>query len=217
MAPSFDQVGKEKDSQQVRVDVEYVQDAFAVALGVDVVHNKPTALLSAVGSRDHVTVGGEAAYSLGSAPDLQSLAVALGYSGSNWSATLLRKAAEGATQKVSYGANLYQKVDENLELGAEVAHAATDKAVPTLLFGGKFTGNKSYLKAKVGTNGRVGVAYTQVPNVIVLCLFVFVCIHSCCFLSLQDVNYFSSVTLGADVSTADSKDHKLGFAVNIHD
>ena len=127
------------------------------------------------------------------APDLQSLAVAVGYAGAGWSGVFSRKAAEGATQKVSYGANIYQKVDENLELGAEVSHAVGDKNVPNLAFGGKFTGYKSDVKAKVGTNGRIGIAYTQ------------------------DLNYFSRVTLGADVNSADSKDTKLGLSLSIHD
>ena len=193
VAPQFDAVGKDRDSQSIRAELEYAQDVFVVGLGVDVLNPKPSASLSGVVNRERWSLGGEAAYSLGSAPDLQSLAVAVGYAGAGWSGVFSRKAAEGATQKVSYGANIYQKVDENLELGAEVSHAVGDKNVPNLAFGGKFTGYKSDVKAKVGTNGRIGIAYTQ------------------------DLNYFSRVTLGADVNSADSKDTKLGLSLSIHD
>jgi len=192
VAPQFDGIGKDRDAQQVRAEFEYQQEAFAVAAGVDVLNAKPSASLSAVGVRDAWLLGADTAYSLGSAPDLQSLAVALGYVGSSWSATLARKAAEGASQKVTYSANVHQKIDENLEFGAELAHAVADKA-PVLNFGGKYGSGSSNVKAKIGTNGRIGVAYTQ------------------------DVNYFTSVTVGVDVSSADSKDHKLGLALNIKD
>jgi len=192
VAPQFDNIGKDRDAQQVRGEFEYAQESVAVAFGVDVLNAKPTASLSAVTSRSAWAVGAEAAYSLGAAPDLQSLAVAVGYTGVGWAATLARKAAEGATQKVTYSANVHQKVDENLEFGIDVAHAVADKA-PVLQFGGKFGSGAANVKAKIGTNGRIGVAYTQ------------------------DVNYFTSVTLGADVSSLDSKDHKLGLAINIKD
>jgi len=190
-APQFDHVGKDRDAQQVRGEFEYSQEALAVALGVDILNPKPSASLSAVASRLAWAVGGEVAYSLGSSPDLQSLAVGVGYTGVGWAATLARKAAEGATQKVTYSANVHQKVDENLEFGIDVAQAA--EKGPVMQFGTKFGNAASNVKAKIGTNGRVGVAYTQ------------------------DVNYFTSVTLGVDVNSADSKDHKLGLAINIKD
>jgi len=197
-APSFEQVGKEKDAQSVHADLEYQRENATVAVGLDLIAAKPQVSAALTGNKDQWTAGVETKYSVGAATDLASLAIGVLYQGLNWSATVLRNAQEGASNKVSYTARLYQKVDDALQVGAEIgwsadANDAGLKPPPTLVVGGKYRGAHTDFKAKCGTNGRVGVSYSQ------------------------DVNYFTSVTLGLDLSTADSKDHKLGLSVDIHD
>jgi len=193
-AKSFEALGSQKDAQQVSAEFEYLHEHAAAAFAVDLLASKPQVALGVTGKREQWTAGVEAKYSLGAATDLAALAAALHYAGANWAATLTRAANEGARAQVSYTARLQHKVDDALQLAAELSWAAdADKASPVLQFGGQFKAARSDLKAKCNTNGRVGLAYTQ------------------------DLNYFASVTLGLDVSTADSKDHKLGLALKIHD
>jgi len=193
-AKSFEAVGSQKDAQQVSAEFEYAHEQVAVAFAVDLIAPKPQVALGVTGKREQWTGGVEAKYSLGASPDLAALASALHYAGSNWSATLTRAANEGARAQVSYVARLHHKVDDALQLAADLSWAAdADKAAPVLVVGGQFKGARSDLKAKVTTAGRIGLAYTQ------------------------DLNYFASVTLGLDANAADSKDHKVGVAVKIHD
>lgn len=193
-APSLTQLGSGKDAQQVRAEFEYKQEKVAATVGIDLLNEKPTASISAVSAKDKLQGGVDATWSLGSAPDLKSLALALGYSGDNWQATLSRTAKEGASGKVNYGVNVYQKVDDKLQIGAQVSFdASAEKAAPTLLFGGQYKLADASVKAKCGSNGRLGVAYAQ------------------------EVNYFTRVTVGLDLNTADSKDHNLGLLVELHE
>ncbi len=193
-AKSFEALGSQKDAQSVSAEFEYVHESAAAALAIDLLAPKPQVSLGVTGKREQWTVGVEAKYSLGAATDLAALAAAIHYAGANWAATFTRAAAEGARAQVSYIARLHHKVDDALQVAAELSWAAdADKAAPVLQVGGQFKGARSDLKAKVGTTGRIGLAYTQ------------------------DLNYFASVTLGLDVNAADSKDHKLGLALKIHD
>lgn len=193
-AKQFEQLGSQKDAQSVSAEFEYLHEHAAVAFGVDLLAPKPQVSLGVTGRREQWTAGVEAKYSLGAATDLAALAAALQYAGSNWTATFVRAANEGARSQVSYVARLHHKLDDSLQLAADVAwNADADKAAPVLQLGGQFKGARSDLKAKASTNGRVALAYTQ------------------------DLNYFASVTLGLDVSTADTKDHKVGLALKIHD
>jgi hypothetical protein len=193
-AKSFDAVGSQKDAQSVSAEFEYLHEYAAAALSVDLLAPKPQVSLGLTGKREQWTAGVEAKYSVGAATDLAALAAALHYAGSNWAATFTRAAAEGARAQVTYTARVHHKVDDALQVAAELSWAAdAEKAAPVLVVGGQFKGARSDLKAKVGTTGRVGLAYTQ------------------------DLNYFASATLGLDLNAADSKDHKLGLALKIHD
>mmetsp|Transcript_15695 Transcript_15695/g.26966 ORF Transcript_15695/g.26966 Transcript_15695/m.26966 type:complete len:295 (-) Transcript_15695:31-915(-) len=187
----FDRI-KEKEQNSVRVEFEYTNDRVAATLGVDVLDQKPAAKVSAVTNKDNWTAGVDGTYSLGQNGELSKFGVIVGYLGVGWEATLNRLAGKGFNQDVSYAATLYQKIDANLQLAAAFdVQTGDDKANPNLKIGGKYQGLDSDVKATIGTNGRVGVAYTQT------------------------VNYFSKVTLGLDVNTADTKDHKLGLKLNI--
>lgn len=193
-AKSFDLLGSQKDAQSIAAEFEFRRDFYAANAAVDLLAAKPQLTVAATALYEQLTGGFEAKYSIGGATDLAALAVALHYAGSNWAATLTRAAAEGVRAQVSYTARLHHKVDDALQVAAELTWAAdADKAAPVLNVGGQFKGARSDLKAKVGTSGRIGLAYTQ------------------------DLNYFASVTLGLDVNAADSKDHKLGLALKIHD
>lgn len=211
VAPAFDSLGKGKDAQTVRAEFEYNHEKAAVTVGVDLLNEKPSAAVSAVVAKDAVQGGVDAVWSLGAAPDLKALAVALGYTApAGWQATLTRKANDGASGKVTYGLNVYQKIDPVLQLGGEVSFDASAEkvsrrlaacvdspracgrqATPTLLVGGQYSVSNGSLKAKLGSGGRLGVAYAQ------------------------EINYFTKVTVGLDLNVADSKDHKLGLLVDI--
>lgn len=193
-AADFTKLGSGANAQSVRAELDYKHENAAVTAGFDLINEKHSFTGSAVAQRNNFQGGVQVTYALGSKPDLTSLAVALGYTGLGWQATLSRTAKEGASGKVKYTVNAYQRVDDKLELGAEVNFdASAEKANPSLNIGGQYKLDNSSVKAKCSSGGRMGVSYTQ------------------------DLNYFSRATVGLDLNTADSKDHKLGLLLEIHD
>lgn len=190
-AKSFESLGAQKDAQSVSAEVEYLHERMTAALAVDLLAAKPQVALGITGAYENFTAGVEAKYSLGAATDLAALAAALHYNGPNYQATLTRTAADGARSNVAWNARLYQKIDDALAIGAELACACSDAdkaCAPTVAIGGQYKGARSDLKAKASTNGRIGLAYTQT------------------------LNYFSTVTLGLDISAANAQEHKIGAA-----
>jgi hypothetical protein len=192
-APAFEQIGSSQ-GQQIKAEAEYKAEKVAVTASVDLVNEKPAATLSVVTAKDRLQGGLDVAYALGSSPDIKSLAAVVGFTGDAFQWTLSRKANERYNGKVSYGVNVYQQIDANLQLAAEVNYdASAEKAAPSILVGGQYKLDNSSVKAKFGSNGRVGIAYSQ------------------------ELNYFSRATFGLDLNAGDSKDHKLGLLLEFHD
>jgi len=185
--PSFDST----QNATAALDLEYKHERVALLTSVDLLAKVHHARVSAVVPYEDFAFGVDTDVAVGGAPDLKRFGAAVNHRSKNAETTFYRR-SEGS---VVYGANYHHIVNDDISLATDVSYdASRDKAAPALTFGGWWrVAPDSAVKARASTNGRLGFSW------------------------ISNVTRQVKLTFGLDVSAADTRDHKIGLGVNIHD
>lgn len=170
-----------------KTEFDFKHQRVAIAAAFDLLGAKtPSLAASVVVPMDNLQFGVNTKTDVGNNPALSAFDLRLAYSTGDFKALLYRNAGSSVT----YGASYHQLVSRDIKIAAEIK--SVDAAAPSLVFGGQFAlDNGATFKAKASTDARLGFSYGA------------------------DLNRNVKVTLGLDVDSKNTQDHKVGVALKL--